>query len=181
MGTTMTLICDSLILVNTLRRSIKKTLIQGLMALPDNPTINRSSKNLGGLKKQHQLIIKAIARQKSVEGLSSLLGLICIEGIVPVPAGEFKGNEGYELNPAVTLQIRSMVQWTPETLVMLMRNLPVPQAETTRLRAVNTELVDAIEKTAADRAYVAGLGAGEWVAFLKPHEAFAIANARKES
>ena len=42
------------------------------------------------------------------------------------------------------------------------------------------ELVKAIEKTAADRAYKAGLGVGEWEAFLNDHERAALAKIREK-
>ncbi len=40
------------------------------------------------------------------------------------------------------------------------------------------ELVEAIEKTAADRAYAAGLGVSEWEAFLNAHERAVLAKVR---
>jgi len=56
---------------------------------------------------------------------------------------------------------------------------PDMEKQLAQLRQDKAELLEAIKRTAADRAYIAGLGAGEWEAFLNPHEAVAIAKAGK--
>ena len=51
-------------------------------------------------------------------------------------------------------------------------------SELAAVKKINAALLETLEKTAADRAYTAGLGVSEWEAFLEPHERAAIATAR---